>query len=61
MKRTRIALLAAGLACALTLRAQGLIGSAVLVCQNQSITTDSVTQHMQNEVLTLTERGTENA
>ena len=53
--------LAAGLACALSLRAQGLICAAVLVCQNQSITTDSTIKHMQNKVLTLTERGTENA
>ncbi len=32
--------LASGLACALTLRAQGLICSAVLVCQNHHMTTD---------------------
>jgi uncharacterized protein len=36
--------LAAGLACALTLRAQGLICSAVLVCQNQHMTTDIAMQ-----------------
>ena len=38
--------LASGLACALTLRAQGLICSAVLVCQNQHMTTD-IAMHMQ--------------
>ena len=36
--------LAAGLACASTLRARGLICSAVLVCQNQHMTTDIATQ-----------------
>lgn len=36
--------LAAGLACAGTLRAQGLICSAVLVCQNQHMTTDIAMQ-----------------
>lgn len=41
--------LAAGLARALTLRAQGLICSAVLVCQNQSMTTDAVMYAMPNE------------
>ena len=35
--------LAAGLACALTLRAKGLVLSAVLVCQNYRTTTDAVT------------------
>lgn len=34
--------LAAGLTCALTLRAQGLICSAVLVCQNQCMTTSAL-------------------
>ncbi|MGB4117207.1 MAG: UPF0280 family protein [Polaromonas sp.] len=36
--------LAAGLTCASTLRAQGLISSAFLVCQNQHMTTDIATQ-----------------
>ena len=36
--------LAAGLACASTLRAQGLISSAFLVCQNQHMTTDIALQ-----------------
>ena len=38
--------LAAGLACASTLRAQGLICSAMLVCQNQHMTTDIAIQTM---------------
>ena len=42
--------LAAGLACALTLRAQGLICSAVLVCQNQHMTTDIALQTQPKEL-----------
>ena len=53
--------LAAGLACALTLRAQGLICSAVLVCQNQHMTTDFALQKMQNKRLTINACGTEYA
>ena len=53
--------LAAGLACALTLRAQGLICSAVLVCQNQYMATDATKSPMQNKALTLAIPGTEYA
>ena len=53
--------LAAGLACALTLRAQGLICSAVLVCQNQHMSTDLALQQMQNKRLTIDACGTEYA
>ena len=53
--------LAAGLACALTLRAQGLICSAVLVCQNHCMTTDVTAQPEQNHLLTLTACGREYA
>ncbi len=53
--------LAAGLACALTLIAQGLICSAVLVCQNQHVTTDFALQKMQNKRLTINACGTEYA
>ena len=42
--------LANGLACASTLRAQGLICSAVLVCQNQHMTTD-IAMHTQSAEL----------
>ena len=42
--------LAAGLVCALTLRAQGLICSAVLVCQNQNMTTDIAMQTQSAEL-----------
>ena len=45
--------LALGLARAQTLRAQGLICSAVLVCQNQCVVTDAVEQPLPDEVLTL--------
>ena len=40
--------LAAGLACAVALRAQGLICSAVLVCQNQCMTTEAA-EHVMPE------------
>ena len=53
--------LAAGLACALTLRAQHLICSAVLVCQNQHMATDAVKNRMQNKALTLAALATEYA
>ena len=53
--------LAAGLACALTLRAQGLICSAVMVCQNQHMTTDAVMDAMPNKVSTPSACGTEYA
>ncbi len=43
--------LAAGLACAGTLRAQGLICSAVLVCQNQHMTTDIALQTRPTELV----------
>jgi len=52
---------AAGLACALTLRAKGLISSAVLVCQNHCMTTDAVTQPIPENFLTLAACGTEYA
>ena len=45
--------LAAGLACALTLRAKGLVSSAVMVCQNYRVTTDVVLQPMPETSLTL--------
>lgn len=45
--------LACGLACALTLRAQGLVESAVLVCQNQRMMTDAVLHTVPNELLAL--------
>lgn len=53
--------LAAGLACALTLRAQGLIGSAVLVCQNHCLTTDGDMQPMPDKFITMPACGTEYA
>ena len=53
--------LAAGLACALSLRAQHLICSAVLVCQNQYMATDAMKNLMQNKALTLAAVGTEYA
>ena len=53
--------LAAGLACALTLRGQGLICSAVLVCQNQYMATDAMKNHMKNRALTVAVLGTEYA
>ena len=53
--------LAAGLACALTLRAKGLICSAVLVCQNQRISTDVMKNHMADKAFTLASSGTEYA
>jgi ApbE superfamily uncharacterized protein (UPF0280 family) len=45
--------LAAGLASALTLRAKGLVSSAVMVCQNYRVTTDAVLQPMPETSLTL--------
>ena len=51
--------LAAGSACALSLRAQGLICSAVLVCQNQYLAIDAMKNHMQNKALTLAGLATE--
>lgn len=45
--------LAAGLACALTLRAQGLICSALLVCQNHCMTTDGTQQPLPERLLTI--------
>ncbi len=45
--------LATGLACALTLRAKGLISSAVMVCQNYRMTTDAVTQSLPVTPLTM--------
>jgi uncharacterized protein len=53
--------LAAGLACALTLRAQGLIGSAVLVCQNQHMTTESAPRPVVEKFITVAACGTEYA
>ena len=53
--------LAAGLACALTLRGQGLICAAVLVCQNQYMATDALEKHMNNRALTVAALGTEYA
>ena len=53
--------LAAGLACAFTLRAQGLVCSAVLVCQNQHMSTDLALQQMHNKRLTINACGTEYA
>jgi uncharacterized protein len=53
--------LASGLACALTLRAQGLICSAVLVCQNQWMTTEADKQPIAEELLTTNACGTEYA
>jgi len=52
---------AAGLALALTLRAKGLISSAVLVCQNHCMTTDVVLQPMPENSLTMAACGTEYA
>ena len=42
--------LVAGLACASTLRAKGLICSAVLVCQNQHMITQDMTDHHQQSM-----------
>lgn len=53
--------LAAGLACALSLRAQGLICSAVLVCQNQCMTTGTLKQLTVDKFLTSQAYGTEYA
>ena len=53
--------LVAGLACALTLHAQGLICSAVLVCQNQCTSTDAMKNHMADTASTLAPSGTEYA
>ena len=53
--------LAAGLACALSLRAQGLICSAVLVCQNHCMATDDMTQTLPEKLLTIDAYGTEYA
>jgi len=53
--------LAAGLACALSLRAQGLICSAVLVCQNHCLTTGALQQANVDKFLTLQACSTEYA
>ena len=53
--------LAAGLASALTLRAQGLICSAMLVCQNHCMTTDGVKHLTPEKLLTINAQGTEYA
>lgn len=53
--------LASGLTCALTLRAQGLICSAVLVCQNHWMTTGALTQPTADQLLTINACGTEYA
>ena len=53
--------LAAGLACALTLRAQGLICSAVLVCQNHCMTIGAFEQLATEKLLTINTCGTEYA
>ena len=53
--------LAAGLASALTLRAQGLICSAVLVCQNCCVATDQTKKSMPEKLLTIEAYGTEHA
>ncbi len=50
-----------GLACALTLRAKGLISSAALVCQNLCMTTDAVLQPILDNSLTVAACGTEYA
>ena len=52
---------AAGLACALTLRAKGLISSAVLVCQNHCKSTDAVLQPRLESLFTTAACGTEYA
>ena len=52
---------AAGLACALNLRARGLMSSAVLVCQNHCMATDADMQPMPERFLTMAARGTEYA
>lgn len=52
---------AAGLACASALKANGLISSAVIVCQNQCMTTDATTQAASENCLTMAARGTEYA
>ena len=52
---------AAGLACALTLRAKGLISSAVLVCQNHCKSTDTVLQPRLESSFTTAACGTEYA
>lgn len=53
--------LASGLARALTLRAQGLIYSAVLVCQNHCMATSALKQPTVEKLLTINACGTENA
>lgn len=53
--------LASGLACALTLRAKGLIYSAVLVCQNHCMATSTLKQPAIEKLLTINACGTEYA
>lgn len=51
--------LASGLACALSLRAQGHVSSVVLVCQDQRVVTDMVMPAIANDISTAICRGAE--